>query len=725
MRSGLAAREAAYYRVLIPSNTPSWQVKLTAISGEALLLILKDHVPNVDCGRFFAATGGKFMQKAGNEHYVLLPNASQTNLTPGAYFLAVVGEGLNPASSLRVGGDSSSYILTSVGTASVNNFGTLGQADLLEQDALEGGECRFYQFSVLTNTAALELRLEDRVGIPIMTLLTNGGLPDPGFATTGGRDAYGNDGGLNASDVHSNILTVANAPAGIFTVAVKARGNAAGVYPDADYTLRIRQIPISNLNFAGEFNNNGLSNTAAGLLLDNQRAFYRVLVPDNVEGRPVLGWELNVSQLSGLATIRARKDLLPNDSFPAGMPATPNAAVIAPPFLTSGTWYVEVRASNSTAFSLVSRPVALQRPAWQMPAVGQPSTTPGLMAPNFADSGLDTNGVPLPGDHGIDLPQGQYHFYVANVPTNNGGLMRVQLDGISGNSDLYMRLGLPPTVSHSTNGSLGTMLDRSLIGTVTEYANWVPLNGKIETMIPPGMWYFGVRAVSSANARYRLRLSTGNVQPLDVFAGQAMDQIVAGGDWRYYRLQLPAELPANWQVSFSQQAGDVVLQLRDTIPPGNGVTINPSDYKNWGTDQKNDGPYNTYDLPGTYGLASPPVRPGAIYYLGFQAKSDAIFSVSSSIAASTNPVLPLIDFYGGSVTNTIPANSQVLYKILTPGDALRWRHTSIHSNTVIIGIENGTLPTKTVFDDFHSTTANSTLDRFLTSYPWLPMLLII
>jgi hypothetical protein len=718
--SSLLPREAAYYRVNIPSNTPSWKIRMEAIAGEAMLLVLKDHIPSIDCGRFSSTISGKFMQKAGNEHYVLLPAVSQTNIPAGTYYLAVVGEGLNPASSIRIGTDNSTYAIASEGSVVVNNLGTVGPIDLVKQDSLEGGESRFYQFAVPPNIPALEMRLEDRVGVPVMVLLTNFALPDPGGVTTGARDSYGNDGGQNVSDYNANILTVANSTGGVFTVAVKARATVLGTYPDSDYTLRVRQLPVPEINFSSELNTNGLSNVASAQLLDNERAFYKVVVPTNLLGQPILGWELDVSQLSGLATIRVRKDVLPSDTFTLGVPFTPNAAAIVSPFLTNGTWYVEVRGSNSTTFTLTSRAVALQRAAWAMPGAGQLPTTPGLTAPNFADSGVDTNGVPLPGDQGIDLPQGQYHFYAAIVPTNNAGLVRVQVDAISGNSDLYMRLNVPPSYSHSTNGGMGTTLDRSLTGSVTEYANWVPLNGKAETNLASGTWYFAVRSVNNANSRYRLRLSTGNIQDLDLYSGVATNQIVAGGDWRYFRLQMPALMPSSWMVSFSQQSGDVVMYVRDTVPPGNGITVGASDYKDWASDVKNVGPYASYDLPGTYTFNVPPIRPGTVYYLGFRAKNDSIFSVTSTTSGVTNQALPVIAFYGGSVTNMIPPNSQVAYNIFTPADGLRWRHTSIHSNSVGVYIENGTYPTKTFFDHFYSVVANSTLDKFLTLYPWLP-----
>ncbi len=716
----LLPRQAAYYKVVIASNTPSWKLRLAANEGEAMLLVLKDHVPSVDTGRAGGALDGKVMQKAGNEHYLRLPALSQTNLAAGTYYLAVIGEGVNPASSSRIGTDSSSYGLTSFGGVSVTNLGLVGPQDLLSADSLEGGESRFYQFTVPAGTPVLELRLENTVGNPTLVFLTNSSLPDPGAAVLGVNDVYGNEGGASPTDGTRTLLTLPCPPSGLYTVAVKARVNSSGVAPDADYTLRVRQSPVLDLNFTDEFNTNGLKTVASGLLLDNQRAYFKVVVPDSLDGAPILGWELDLSQLSGLATLRVRKDALPSDTFGYGMPFTANAAVIVPPFLTNGTWYVEVRGSGSTAFTLTSRAVALQRPAWAMPLPGQPTLTPGLTAPDFADTGLDTNGVPLPVDQGIDLEQGRYHFYTVLVPTNNGGLMRVQMDAISGNSDLYMRLNQAPTYSHNTTGGSGTIVDRSLTGSVTEYANWVPLNGKTETSLTPGTWYLAVRAAGTANARYRLRLSTGHVQPLDFYGGSAVNQIVAGGDWRYYHVDVPTAVPSGWQVTFSQQSGDVVLYLRDTVPPGNGVTAGPGDYKDWATDLKNGGPYTSYDLPGTYTFTVPPVRPGTVYYLGFRAKSDSIFSVSSSTSGSTNPPLPDIAFYGGSVTNTIPAYGLVAYRILTPADALRWRHTSIHASSVLVYLENGTMPTRTWSDDWWSTGANSSQDRYLIGYPWLP-----
>jgi len=711
----LQPREAAYYRVNISSGNPSWKLKLAPSVGEAMLVILKGVVPNVDTG-VGIANPGKVMQKAGDEEYVLLPSSPQGNLDPGIYYLAAVSEGQNPASVSRIGSGTSSFTNHSFGSAPVPLLGTVGAADLVQPDVLDGGETKFYQFTVPTNIPALELRLEDRVGNPTLILRRDSRLVDPSAPAP--FDAYGVNGGYPWSDVNTNIITVPAPTNGTYTLAVKARVSNL-VYPDANYTLRVRQVPVPELNFTPEQNTNGLSNVGGGLLLNDQRAFFKVVVPTNVNGSPVIGWELNLAQSSGQATLRVRKDALPSDAV-IGMPFTSASAIIASPFLTNGTWYVEVRGNSTiaSAFTLTSKQLLLQRPAWQMPGPGEPTTTPGLTAPNFGDTGLDTNGIALPADQGIDLQQGYSHYYAVIVPTNNAGLMRVQLEGISGNPDFYLRTNFVPTVSHNNIGQNGTLVDRTLNGLTTDYANWVPLNGKAETKLTPGIWYLAIKASGSATARYRLRLSVGNVTDLAIDGGSLTNQSVAGSDWRYYRVPVPQDAPTNWFITFSQQSGDVVLHVRDTVPPGNGISTNATEYRDWVTDGKNSTTNPSFDPPGTHNLTVPPVRPGTVYYLGFRAKNDATFSVSSSMGGSL-PLLPTIEFYGGSVTNNLLPNSQVSYRIFAPADATRWRHSSIHSNAVQLYMENGTLPAKSINDDWRSAVANSSLNQYLSIWPWV------
>jgi len=87
----------------------------------------------------------------------------------------------------------------------------------------------------------------------------------------------------------------------------------------------------------------------------------------------------------------------------------------------------------------------------------------------------------------------------------------------------------------------------------------------------------------NANARYRLRVSAGNIQDL-AYAGGSATGVVAGSDWFYYRVKFPEAAPTNWWVTFNQVAGDVVMYVRDTIPPGNGLSV--TDIRDWNTDIK-------------------------------------------------------------------------------------------------------------------------------------------
>jgi hypothetical protein len=105
------------------------------------------------------------------------------------------------------------------------------------------------------------------------------------------------------------------------------------------------------------------------------------------------------------------------------------------------------------------------------------------------------------------------------------------------------------------------------------------LDGKTESRLKPGRWYLGVRAGGASNVRYRLIVSTGSVTPLALNPATATAQVpnsitehsLADNDWRYYRFVVPEAAPKSWNITFSQQLGDVVMWLRDTVPPGKRV----------------------------------------------------------------------------------------------------------------------------------------------------------
>jgi hypothetical protein len=77
------------------------------------------------------------------------------------------------------------------------------------------------------------------------------------------------------------------------------------------------------------------------------------------------------------------------------------------------------------------------------------------------------------------------------------------------------------------------------------------LNGRTDTQLTPGLWVISVYAAGNANVRYRLILSSGNsatnglVQDLPLDGSVKLTNALAGGDWRYYRVQIPTNAPNN------------------------------------------------------------------------------------------------------------------------------------------------------------------------------------
>jgi hypothetical protein len=403
------------------------------------------------------------------------------------------------------------------------------------------------------------------------------------------------------------------------------------------------------------------------------------------------------------------------------MPFTPDEAVIVAPFLTPGTWYVEVKATGTTGFTLTSSDVNLERPAWLMPQFGQLPTTPGVTPPDFGDTGVQTNGAPLPGDQGIDLNQGGLHYYAVEVPQFNGGIIRVLLEAISGNPDFYMRQAALPTITHNTSGVGGSIFDRVMNSTGTEYANWVAADNRYSNSLPTGIWYIAVRAAGNSNARYRLHVSTGNMQDIPLHGANLTGQIVAAKDFRYYRVVVPTNAPTAWSFSFNQQIGDVVVYVRDTVPPGQNTTV--TDFIDWSNDNKNHGPYPTYDASGTYTVNTPPLRPGHVYYLGFRGVSDSTFTLTTSTNGAPINVAGVIPFYGGGVTNVVlPAFSKTTYRIDVPAKATRLRQTNAGPTTVRYYLDQGSMPTVTSSDHWNSS-GNVLLNQALgqaAGWPWVP-----
>jgi len=125
--SGLPPRESVYYRVNVPTNVPSWKVRLANDNGDTTLAIRWGGLPNSGAGGYSTSVywGGVVLQKVGDEQLLVMPPEGQTNIVGGDCYLAVTSEGENPQPRYRIGTNSSSYTLTSYGVLPVMDLGTV------------------------------------------------------------------------------------------------------------------------------------------------------------------------------------------------------------------------------------------------------------------------------------------------------------------------------------------------------------------------------------------------------------------------------------------------------------------------------------------------------------------------------------------------------------------------------------------------------------------------
>ena len=538
-------------------------------------------------------------------------------------------------------------------------------------------------------------------------------------------------------------MTLANPTAGTYAVSVRACVIPGDTYPDAGYTLRVHLLAPFALNFASSLNaGNGGTNVNTRSIGDGQIVFYRIDVPATLDGKAVLGWRVGFALATGNADWRVARTYPPSAAVDYVDASDTRTLGLTPPFLTPGTWFIQVQGRGLATYTLTSEPVVLRRPAWTMPAPGESVMTSGLPAGGsvFADTGLREDGTPLPDpvlgtvtDQGIDLANADYHYYAVTVPENNAGLLHAELIAINGNPDLYARMGDVPSDNRSETAAI-----LKLEGTGTEYASWVPQETRTQTRLTPGTWYLAVKAGGSTNARYRLRLAHGNpvaggiVQDLPLNGGNFPGQLLAAGDLRFYRVVVPATAPASWQITYAQTQGDVDLFVRDVAPPGIGGYGWSASYadnvSDWRSDNKNQGPYDYYPNQGTVTLATPPLRPGHVYYLGFRANTDASFSVSST-TTGTVAQPAAIAFYGGRLDNvSVPTGGSITYRIEVPADATRWKHTATNTASVRLFIEEGATVDLTRLSTVSphaqsSAAANWVFNQSLVStnsWPWLP-----
>lgn len=803
--SGLAPREVGWYRVAVPAEAGSWSLNLAPTLGEAMLAVRHGRLPNIAATNNGTLTSdhatdfrGAVRQHAGRESFYKYATAGQAAISGGEYYVAVISEGQNPPDDNTIGSGPVSYSLTSVGTMPVGDatatpVGALSPVAWPAQ-SVPLGQQKVYRFRLPAGLSSVEVKLNNKVGNPIMTIRRDdegaGRIPDVATALLKpheGGDSTVWRNRVNGDDTGgSSYITIASPAAGDYTVMIAGdseivvqsidpnTGLRTGdlVLTDASFDLEVRAITPEPLPFTP-------GSSVSGTLGNGQSAYYRFDVPPTVNGNPLLAWLLKSVVTNGATSIRVRPGQVPGDDNTGSVVSSNRTVAIVPPVLAPGTWYVEVKGIGSTAYTLTSDVVtgdpAKYSRSWTMPARIGSFTQPGVSAPFFGDSGVAADGSPLPGDQGIDLELDGWHYYRITVPNNNSGLLRTELSVLNGRPQIYLRAGAVPGIDHFANPAdpnqppaLGQPNAYDYSRTPTNalgslYNNWVPLDGRIATQLTPGEWWVGVRS-QIVNSRYRLKLSVGDVhstggvrqdtvnyvQDLPQDGGSFTAQTLLADDMRYYRVAVPqssttlgSSTPLSWNITLNQTLGDVVVFIRDTLPPGQGsdgnvdyvpnawwsvadaiaahTTAASTYFQDWYDDNgiENPNPYAVIDANGATNFTLPPVEPGKVYYLGVYARTGSTFDISSSITAERLALAGVVPFTNGTVAVSLAGGEERIYRVDVPANATVWQHTGSANSNACLSLQQGTVPPLSGAH-WAGCAFNSALTRNLDGSPWQP-----
>jgi large repetitive protein len=305
----LAAGEPAFYRLVIPPNQPSWKLRLTPNTGDALMLVQRDFLPNVGAGGGNYRSDGNRVIKQGREYFLVLP---QTGVLSGeTNYIAVISEGEgSDRSTSRLGTGSINYTLESLGPVAVANLGSLTAtpgSSVGQHVSLEGGDVKLFRFTVAPNTPVLEVRLSNRIGHPSVAVAPGTNVPNPHVPlpfSVSGADAYGAEGGTTADRRESyTLITMMNPAPGTYSLTVKAE-DSGGVYPDAEADLSVTVRGPTTVAF-----NAGTSSVVSQPA--NEWRFFQITVPAGA-----LGWDVRLKDVTGgNPYLFVRRDLVPDPAL--------------------------------------------------------------------------------------------------------------------------------------------------------------------------------------------------------------------------------------------------------------------------------------------------------------------------------------------------------------------------------------------------------------------------
>ena len=479
--TNLVGREVAYYSIVVPTNLPSWRLELSNNVGESLLMLQKDALPNVAAGGQAPYTlyGGRAMQKAGNEQYLMMPVSGQSNIVAGTYYIGVASEGMNPHSPY-LGTNSSSFTLTSYGVMGVTNVGTVdntGLTDIIITNSNEGGQFGAYQFSVPVGTLSLAVSLENVTGSPTMLLRADNQL-------TGGSDGYGNNGGQGYTWQSSTLINIPNPAVTNYTLMVQSVASGG----NASYHVRIHALGPLPVTFDGGASN--IVNQVAGTW-----QYFKINVPPNA-----FGWDLRiVGATNANPYLYVCRDLAPGPSNPNYyywyyQSTWPSTYQVQAGYDWTGEYYDNNGVYRYGQVLEMGMGNALQPGTYYVGVMSSAGTTP--FSYTLVSRGIGTNfSIPvinLPFTNGVaatNLVGREVAYYSIVVPTNLPS-WRLELSNNVGESLLMLQKDALPNVAAGGQAPYTLYGGRAMQKAGNEQYLMMPVSG--QSNIVAGTYYIGV-----------------------------------------------------------------------------------------------------------------------------------------------------------------------------------------------------------------------------------------
>lgn len=245
----LAPRDFQIFSVTIPEGAvvPSWQLDLTPTSGDMLMQVRRDSIPDFYTSVFVGESptassiaGGKRLKRDGKESLLLLPDNGSVSLQAGTYYITAVSEGQSPTKT-AMGNGTAGGTLVSTSPVVPTNLGALTPSSPVAVPVtLRGGESAIYQMTVPAGMKVLEASLTARVGNPGISIVRGNLAPVPYPGSTSSNSGYGWTGGQTTT-THPVLVTVQNPYEDTYTLLVRANAETSG-FTDASATLNISLV---------------------------------------------------------------------------------------------------------------------------------------------------------------------------------------------------------------------------------------------------------------------------------------------------------------------------------------------------------------------------------------------------------------------------------------------------------------------------------------------------